>query len=62
MPSGPSYIKGKINNTQQDSKCRLYGDRDEAINHITNEYSKLIPKGYRTKHDRVGKVIHCKIV
>ena len=32
-----NYIKAKIDNTQQNSKCKLYGDKDETINHIINE-------------------------
>ena len=42
---------------QQNKRCRLYGDRDETINHIINEYSKLAQKEYKTRHDWVGKVI-----
>ena len=47
-----------IDKTQQNSKCRLCGDRDETINHILSECSKLEQKGYKTRHDWVGKVIH----
>ena len=36
---------------QQNSKCRLCGDRDETVNHIINKYSKLAQKEY----DWVGK-------
>ena len=28
-----NHIKVKIDKTQQNSKCRLCGDRDETINH-----------------------------
>ena len=35
-----NHIKAKIDKTQQNSKCRLCGDRDEMINHIS-ECSKL---------------------
>ena len=38
--------------TQQNSKCKLYGERDETINHIINAQ-----KGYKLTHDWVGKVI-----
>ena len=44
----------RTNKTQQNSKCKLCGDRDETINHIINECSKLA----QTRHDWVGKVIH----
>ena len=48
----------KIDKTQQNSKFRLRGDRDETINHIISECSKLLLKEYKTRHDWVGKVIH----
>ena len=44
--------------TQKNSKCRLYGDRDETIIHIISEFSKLAQKEYKTKYDWMGKVIH----
>ena len=43
---------------QQNSKCKLCGDRDDMINHIVNECNKLAQKEYQTRHDWVGKVIH----
>ena len=43
---------------QQNSKCRLCGDRDETINHIISECSILAQKEYKARHDWVGKVIH----
>ena len=43
---------------QQKSKCRLCGDRDETINHIISECSKLAQREYKARHDWVGKVIH----
>ena len=55
------YIKARIDKTQQNSKCRLCGDRDETINHTISEYSKLAQKEYKTSHDWVGKVIHWEI-
>ena len=36
-----NYVKTKVDKTQQNSKCRLCGDRDETIDHIINECSKL---------------------
>ena len=53
-----NHIKAKIDKTQQNNKCRLCGDRDETINHIISECSKLAQKEYKTRHDWVGKVIH----
>ena len=56
-----NHIKSKIDKTQQNSKCKFYGDRDETINHIINECSKLAQKEYKTRHDKVGKVIHWQL-
>ena len=49
--------QARIDKTQKNNKCRLCGDRDETINHIS-ECSKLALKEYKTRHDWVGKVIH----
>ena len=46
---------------QQNSRCRLSSDRDETINCIISECSKLAQKEYKTKHDWVGKVIHLEL-
>ena len=53
-----NHNKVRIDKMQQNSKCRLYGDRDETINHIISECSKLVQKEYKTRHNWVGKVIH----
>ena len=53
-----NHIKTRIDKTQQNSKCRLCGDRDETINHIISECSKLAQKEYKARHDWLGKVIH----
>ena len=47
-----NHIKARIDKTQQNSKCRLCGDRDE---------SKLAQREYKARHDCVGKVIHREI-
>ena len=52
-----NLIKAKIDKTQEKTRCRLCGDRDEMINHIISECSKLTQKEYKTRHDWVGKVI-----
>ena len=44
-------IKARIDKTQQNSKCRLCGDRDKTTNHIISECSKLAQKEYKTRHD-----------
>ena len=52
------HIKARIDKTQQNSKCRVCDDRDETINHIISECTKLAQKEYKTRHDWLGKVIH----
>ena len=46
-----NHIKARIDKTQQNSRCRLCGDRDEMINHIISECSKLIQKEYKTRQN-----------
>ena len=46
-----NHIKARIDKTQQNSKCRLCGDRDETINHVISECSKLAQKEYKARHD-----------
>ena len=55
------HIKMRIDKTQQQRKCRLYGYRDETIYHIISECSKLAQKEYETRHNWVSKVIHWDI-
>ena len=43
-----NHIKGRIDKTQQNSICRLCGERDEIINHILSKCSKLAQKLYKT--------------
>ena len=53
-----NYIKTRLDKTQQNSKYRLCGDRNETINHIIRECSKLAQKETRMggKGDRLGDV------
>ena len=37
-------VKAKMDETLQNTKCRLCGDRDETINHIISKCSKLAQK------------------
>ena len=52
-----NHIKARKDKTQQNSKCRLCGERDETINPIISECSKLAQE-YKARHDWVGKVIN----
>ena len=56
-----NYIKAKIDKTQQNSKYRVRGDRDELVNHTRLEWSKLAQKEYNIRHDWVGTEIHWEL-
>ena len=56
-----NHIKVRIDKTQHSSKCRLCDDRNETINHIISECSKLAQKEYKARPDWVGKVIHLEM-
>ena len=53
-----NYTKARIDKTQQNRKCMQCSDKDETINIIISESSKLTQKEYKTRHDSVGKVLH----
>ena len=42
-------IKAIIDHCQQNSKCRLCGERDETVNHKISEYIKLARKEKKNK-------------
>ena len=57
-----NHIKARIDNTQQNSRCRLWGERDKRINHIISECSKLAQKEYKTRQgDPLGIVQEVEI-
>ena len=53
-----NHIKARIDEMQQNSKCRLCDNKRKTINHMISECSKLAQKVYKTRHDWVGTVIH----
>ena len=55
-----NHIKARIDKMQRNSKCRLCGDRDEKINHISG-CSKLAQKEFKAQHDWVDKVINWEL-
>ena len=46
----------RVNNKNNNKKKN--DDRDETINHIISDCSKLAQKKYKARHDWAGKVIH----
>ena len=51
----------KIASIKQNVKCRLYENRDEMVNDIINESSKLAQKDHKTLHNWVEKMIHWEL-
>ena len=56
-----NYFKGRIDKTQQHSKCWVCGDRDEIISHIMSKYSILVQREYKIRHYWVEKVVHWRL-
>ena len=53
-----NHVKAKINNTWENKKYRLCGDRDETVNHIISKFkNKIEQTKYKTKYSCVEKVI-----
>ena len=46
-----NVIKGKIDKSQEQTKCRMCSRADEKINHIVGECLKLAQKEYKRRHD-----------
>ena len=51
-------FKAKIYKMKESSRCRFCGDKDETTNLMISECSKLAPKEYKARDDRVGEVIY----
>ena len=56
-----NYIKAWIDKTQENSLCRMCGQREETVMHIICERTKLAQKEYKRRHDWVGRVIHWEL-
>ena len=53
-------IKAKIDETQENSKCRMCGKAEESVN-VLSECSKLAQKEYKRRHDWFGTKIQWEI-
>ena len=40
-------IKTKIDKTQENGKCRMFGKAEESVNHVLSECSKLARNEYK---------------
>ena len=53
-----NLIKVKIDKTQEQTNCRMCGEKDETVNYLIGEYSKVAQRGYKRRHDWVGRRVH----
>ena len=54
-----NYIKNKIDKLDVSPMCRMCGEREETVSHITAECKKLAQNQYKNwRHDKVAQVIH----
>ena len=52
------YIRKFIDKEVIDSKCRMYGDRDETVAHILAECKMLVRCQYKNwKHEKVAQAL-----
>jgi hypothetical protein len=55
------YYGTKTLHTERYSKCRLWQQHDETIDHITSACPILAKEQYVKRHDKVSAQIHCNI-
>ena len=58
---GTNLVKTKIDKSQEDSKCRMFGKADESINHLLSECNKMTQKEYIRRRDWMGKKMHLEV-
>ena len=56
-----NVIKGKIDKSQEQKKCRMCSRADETIDHIVSECPKLARGEYKRRNDWVERRIHWEI-
>ena len=49
-----NLIKAKIDNTQEQSKCRMCVEKHETVSQLISECSKMAQREYKRRHDWVG--------
>ena len=56
-----NYRKAKIEKSGGDPKCRLCKERDETVNHLVSDRSKIAQTEYKKRHDKVAAAVHWSI-
>lgn len=51
----------KIGKTIEVSKCKLCGERDETIDHVTSGCNKLAQNDYKKGNINVAAMLHCNL-
>ena len=41
----------KIDKTEENSQCRMWGKAEESVNHVLSEWRNLAQKKYKIRHD-----------
>jgi hypothetical protein len=54
-------IKTNVLNEETDSKCQLYNEHGEAIDHLTTGCPIVANNEYLMRHDKVCAHLHCSI-
>ena len=53
-----NVIKAERDNTPEQSKCRMSGEKDETVNHLISECSKMAQREYKRRHDLASRRVH----
>ena len=56
-----NLVKAKIDQSQEDSLCRVCRNVNERIDHIVSGRSELAEKECKRRHDNLGKIVHWKL-
>jgi len=51
-------IKARIDNTTEDSKCRLCKEKEETVDHLVSTCSKIAQTDYKERHNKVASMLH----
>ena len=51
-------IKGRIDKTSSDSKCRLCKVKEETIDHLVSSCSKIAQTDYKERYNKLASMLH----
>ena len=56
-----NWIRKNIDSQEVSEKCRICGERDESITHLSAECKKLAQKEYKQRHDNTARIVHLEL-